>query len=239
MISSYVMFLTRYAPAAVLQSVLTQKEAKFNSTDLNIAYKMPVAEYQQLCEYSEALEENWGKPPGNLNSNGQELLVYGKQFGNVFIGVQPTFGYEGDPMRLLFSRSASPHHGFAAYYTFLEKIFKADAVLHFGTHGSLEFMPGKQVSGGFVVAAAIMESHPHIQQSLQFPAASPPLEYHPLLLNVQTPWQHQHQHNGPKGVVFPMPEPTVHQCLASAESHGETSIWCPCCVGGYVWSVLP
>lgn len=43
-------------------------------------------------------------------------------------------------------RSASPHHGFAAYYTFLEKIFKADAVLHFGTHGSLEFMPGKQVS---------------------------------------------------------------------------------------------
>ena len=103
-------------------------------------------EYEKLCEYSEALEENWGKPPGNLNSNGQELLVYGKQFGNVFIGVQPTFGYEGDPMRLLFSRSASPHHGFAAYYTYLEKIFKADAVLHFGTHGSLEFMPGKQVS---------------------------------------------------------------------------------------------
>jgi magnesium chelatase subunit H len=48
-------------------------------------------------------------------------------------------------MRLLFSRSASPHHGFAAYYTYLEKIWKADAVLHFGTHGSLEFMPGKQI----------------------------------------------------------------------------------------------
>jgi len=59
--------------------------------------------------------------------------------------VQPSFGYEGDPMRLLFAKSASPHHGFAAYYTFLEKIFNADAVLHFGTHGSLEFMPGKQV----------------------------------------------------------------------------------------------
>lgn len=48
-------------------------------------------------------------------------------------------------MRLLFAKSASPHHGFAAYYTYLEKIFGADAVLHFGTHGSLEFMPGKQV----------------------------------------------------------------------------------------------
>ena len=61
---------------------------------------------------------------GKLNSNGSELLVFGKQYGNIFIGVQPTFGYEGDPMRLLFSRSASPHHGFAAYYTYLEKIFK-------------------------------------------------------------------------------------------------------------------
>lgn len=58
-------------------------------------------------------------------------------------------------MRLLFSKSASPHHGFAAYYTYLEKIFKADAVLHFGTHGSLEFMPGKQASVHFVGAFVI------------------------------------------------------------------------------------
>ncbi|KAK9822197.1 hypothetical protein WJX81_002621 [Elliptochloris bilobata] len=131
--------------SALMQSVLNDPEAKYNSADLNVAYKMPVAEYQRLCPYADALEENWGPPPGKLNTNGTELLVFGKQFGNVFIGVQPTFGYEGDPMRLLFSRSASPHHGFAAYYTFLERIFKADAVLHFGTHGSLEFMPGKQV----------------------------------------------------------------------------------------------
>ncbi|MEM6868203.1 MAG: magnesium chelatase subunit H, partial [Cyanobacteria bacterium P01_C01_bin.121] len=101
--------------------------------------------YEALTPYSERLEENWGPPPGQLNTDGQNLLVYGKAFGNLFIGVQPTFGYEGDPMRLLFSRSASPHHGFAAYYTYLEKIWKADAVLHFGTHGSLEFMPGKQM----------------------------------------------------------------------------------------------
>lgn len=129
----------------LIKSVLNASDARFNSADLNIAHRMSVEEYQRLCPYAEALEENWGKPPGTLNTNGQELLIYGKQFGNVFIGVQPTFGYEGDPMRLLFSRSASPHHGFAAYYTYLEHIFGADAVLHFGTHGSLEFMPGKQV----------------------------------------------------------------------------------------------
>ena len=73
---------------------------------------------------------------GNLNSNGQQLLVYGKQFGNVFIGVQPTFGYEGDPMRLLFSRSASPHHGFAAYYTYLEHIFKVRTLVMSFLHTS-------------------------------------------------------------------------------------------------------
>lgn len=130
---------------ALIEDVLHDKEAQFSSPNLNVAYKMSVREYQKLTPYATALEENWGKPPGNLNSDGENLLVYGKQYGNVFIGVQPTFGYEGDPMRLLFSKSASPHHGFAAYYSFVEKIFKADAVLHFGTHGSLEFMPGKQV----------------------------------------------------------------------------------------------
>ena len=73
------------------------------------------------------------------------MLIFGKRFGNIFLGIQPTFGYEGDPMRLLFAKSASPHHGFAAFYTYLEFVFKADCMLHFGTHGSLEFMPGKQV----------------------------------------------------------------------------------------------
>lgn len=129
----------------LVKSVLQDSEARYNSADLNIAYKMSVDEYYKKCDYAEALEENWGKAPGQLNTNGQDLLVFGATFGNVFIGVQPTFGYEGDPMRLLFSKSASPHHGFAAYYTYLEKVFEADAVLHFGTHGSLEFMPGKQV----------------------------------------------------------------------------------------------
>ncbi len=129
----------------LMEAVIHDAQAQYNSPELNIAYRMSVEEYERLTPYSERLQENWGKPPGHLNSDGQNLLIYGKSFGNVLIGVQPTFGYEGDPMRLLFSRSASPHHGFAAYYTYLNQIWKADAVLHFGTHGSLEFMPGKQI----------------------------------------------------------------------------------------------
>jgi len=111
----------------------------------NVAYRMNVDEYLRLCPYASDIEREWGSAPGKINSNGREIFILGVQLGNVFVGIQPTFGYEGDPMRLLAAESASPHHGFAALYTYLEKVFRADAVVHVGTHGSLEFMPGKQV----------------------------------------------------------------------------------------------
>ena len=129
----------------MMTEILHDPEAMVGSPELNIAYKMSVNEYEANTPYVDAITEQWGAAPGHLNSDGQNLLIFGKQYGNLFVGVQPTFGYEGDPMRLLFSKSASPHHGFVAYYTYLNHIWGADAVLHFGTHGSMEFMPGKQV----------------------------------------------------------------------------------------------
>ena len=92
------------------------------------------------------IEAQWGPAPGRHQSLGGELLVLGAQFGNVFVGVQPSFGYEGDPMRLLFEKSFAPTHAFSAFYRYLREDFAADAVLHFGTHGALEFMPGKQTA---------------------------------------------------------------------------------------------
>jgi magnesium chelatase subunit H len=62
----------------------------------------------------------------------------------VFVGIQPAFGYEGDPMRLLFEKGFAPTHAFSAFYRWLRQDYGAHAVLHFGTHGALEFMPGKQ-----------------------------------------------------------------------------------------------
>jgi magnesium chelatase subunit H len=111
----------------------------------NVAYRMNVEEYRKLCPYVDDVEREWGRAPGTINSNGREILVPGIQLGNVFVGVQPTFGYEGDPMRLLAAESGAPHHGFMGLYTYLEKVFRADVVVHVGTHGALEFMPGKQV----------------------------------------------------------------------------------------------
>lgn len=74
---------------ALMQSVLNDPEAKYNSADLNVAYKMKVDEYQKLCPYAEALEENWGKPPGVLRSHMtcsacSSLLATGSRMPNPF-----------------------------------------------------------------------------------------------------------------------------------------------------------
>lgn len=111
----------------------------------HVAYRMNVQEYRRLCPYVREVERDWGSAPGSINSFGSDLVIQGIELGNVFIGVQPTFGFEGDPMRLMMARSGSPHHGFMAFYTYLSKVLKVDGVIHFGTHGALEFMPGKQI----------------------------------------------------------------------------------------------
>jgi magnesium chelatase subunit H len=91
------------------------------------------------------IEAQWGPTPGRQQSDGASIHVLGERFGNVFVGVQPAFGYEGDPMRLLFEKGFAPTHAFSAFYRWLREDFGAHAALHFGTHGALEFMPGKQV----------------------------------------------------------------------------------------------
>jgi magnesium chelatase subunit H len=128
-----------------LREILLEGNSSEYGTVANVAYRMTVDEYRKLCPYVNDIEREWGRAPGAINSNGREALVLGAMLGNVFIGVQPTFGYEGDPMRLLMAESGAPHHGFMGLYTYLEKIFRADAVVHVGTHGATEFMPGKQV----------------------------------------------------------------------------------------------
>ena len=128
-----------------LREMLLGGNSERFGSPLNVAYRLSVDEYRRLCPYVAEIEAEWGPAPGGINSLGGELLIQGVQLGNLFLGVQPTFGYEGDPMRLLMARSGAPHHGFMALYTYVEKIFRADAVVHVGTHGALEFMPGKQV----------------------------------------------------------------------------------------------
>src|SRR5258708_5633462 len=132
------------SPERLREILLEGNSAEFGMV-ANVAYRMGVDEYRRLCPYVDDIEGEWGRAAGMINSNGREIFILGVQLGNVFIGVQPAFGYEGDPMRLLAAESAAPHHGFMGLYTYIERIVGADAVVHVGTHGAMEFMPGKQV----------------------------------------------------------------------------------------------
>ena len=112
--------------------------------DANVHHIVPTGQHVQQERWLKQIEGQWGPAPGRQLTNGTGLFIQGVQFGNALVCIQPGFGYEGDPMRLLFEAGFAPTHAFSAFYRYLRKDFQADAVLHFGTHGALEFMPGKQ-----------------------------------------------------------------------------------------------
>ncbi|MDR7101566.1 magnesium chelatase subunit H [Croceicoccus sp. BE223] len=133
-------------PATVddLRDAVLAGNAERFGADANVAARIPADDHVLREPHLARIEAQWGPAPGRIQSDGATIHVYGAHFGNVFVGVQPAFGYEGDPMRLLFEGDFAPTHAFAAYYRWIREDFGAHAVLHFGTHGALEFMPGKQ-----------------------------------------------------------------------------------------------
>ena len=125
------------------EAILGGNAARYG-TEANVHAKVSADTIVARETWLNEIEAAWGPAPGKLQSDGTSVQILGAQFGNVFIGIQPALGIEGDPMRLLFEGRFAPTHAFAAFYRWLREDFKAHAVLHFGTHGSLEFMPGKQ-----------------------------------------------------------------------------------------------
>jgi len=129
---------------ALRERILHGNAARFGA-DANVHARIPAEDHVAREPYLAEIEAQWGPAPGKQQADGRHIHVLGERFGNVFVGIQPSFGYEGDPMRLLFEGGFAPTHAFSAYYRFLREDLAADAVLHFGTHGALEFMPGKHV----------------------------------------------------------------------------------------------
>jgi len=133
-------------PATVeaLQDAIQGGNSGRYGTDANVAAHVSVDDHVRRETWLPEIERSWGSAPGKVLTDGRSIFIMGHHFGNVFVGLQPGFGYEGDPMRLLFETGFAPTHAFSAFYRYLAQDFGAHAVLHFGTHGALEFMPGKQ-----------------------------------------------------------------------------------------------
>jgi magnesium chelatase subunit H len=89
------------------------------------------------------VEKQWKSLSGSgIKTLGDDLVWGGVQLGNVWIGVQPPLGISGDPMRLMFERDLTPHPQYAAFYQWLQKDLQANALIHFGMHGTVEWLPG-------------------------------------------------------------------------------------------------
>ena len=137
-------------PASIeaLRDRLLNGNADQHGADANVHATVSADDHVRSEAFLEEIEAQWGPAPGRALTDGRRLFIQGAQFGNVFVGVQPGFGYEGDPMRLLFESGFAPTHAFSAFYRYIKDTFAAHGVLHFGTHGALEFMPGKQTGLG-------------------------------------------------------------------------------------------
>ncbi|MCL4145749.1 UNVERIFIED_CONTAM: hypothetical protein GTU68_049655 [Idotea baltica] len=136
------------ADVDALRAIVLKGNAQQYGQEANVAAHVSADHIVANTPPLDAIESVWGPAPGKIQSDGRGVFILGAHFGNVFVGVQPTFGYEGDPMRLLFETGFAPTHAFTQFYLWLRDTYAADAVLHFGMHGALEFMPGKQAGLG-------------------------------------------------------------------------------------------
>ncbi len=110
------------------------------------------------------IEKQWGNlTRTGIKTDGENFHVGGIQLGNVWIGVQPPLGISGDPMRLMFERDLTPHPQYAAFYKWLQNEFQADAVVHFGMHGTVEWLPGSPLGNtGYSWSDILLGNMPHL-----------------------------------------------------------------------------
>ncbi|MEA5470840.1 magnesium chelatase subunit H [Spirulina sp. 06S082] len=118
---------------------------KKEDENTNTPHRVNIKTLEQWLGYllTTRIEKQWNnlKDTG-IKTFGDDFLLGGIQLGNVWIGVQPPLGISGDPMRLMFEKDLTPHPQYAAFYKWLQNDFQASAVVHFGMHGTVEWLPG-------------------------------------------------------------------------------------------------
>jgi len=113
--------------------------------------RLPVADYvdwyNTLPETLRAgMEERWGPPPGDRYLDGDDFVIAGLELGNVLVAIQPPRGYGEDPVGIYHDPELPPTHHYLACYRWLDAVWGADAIVHLGKHGTLEWLPGKMLA---------------------------------------------------------------------------------------------
>ena len=123
------------------RSLLTEKQISEANKLTGREYKKFFATMEQKVR--EQLVHDWGEAPGQVMEYDGSLLVPGTLNGNIFITVQPPRGFGEDPEKIYHDPYVAPTHQYLAFYKWLRDVWQADAVAHIGTHGNLEWLPGK------------------------------------------------------------------------------------------------
>ncbi|UFP95227.1 cobaltochelatase subunit CobN [Gloeobacter morelensis] len=111
----------------------------------------------------EQVRSRWGPPPGEWGVRPQGLPVSGVRFGNLFVGIQPARGYDADPAFNYHAPDLEPPHPYFAFYHWLRDIWGAQAIVHVGKHGNLEWLPGKaNALGPECFPEAVFGAMPHL-----------------------------------------------------------------------------
>ena len=92
------------------------------------------------------LERSWGPAPGAQRIHEGALIFSGVDLGNVIVAIQPPRGYGDDPVAVYHSPNLPPAHHYLAFYRWLDEVWGADAIVHLGKHGTLEWLPGKALA---------------------------------------------------------------------------------------------
>lgn len=122
-------------------SMMTEKQrAECQKTDTETYVNF----YQGFDEsVKKQMTKDWGAAPGHIMLHEKGLLVPGTMNGHVFITVQAPRGYGMDPDKVYHDPYVAPTHQYIAFYEWIRDVWKADVVIHVGTHGNLEWLPGK------------------------------------------------------------------------------------------------
>jgi len=130
---------------------LTDRAERKGGVRLSLAdYRAGYAELS--WDLREAMENRWGAPEDdpffvrNAEGTGGDFALSVLEFGNVVVGVQPARGYNIDPTDSYHSPDLVPPHNYLAFYIWLRRSFGAQAVVHMGKHGNLEWLPGKALA---------------------------------------------------------------------------------------------
>jgi len=94
----------------------------------------------------EAVDERWGSPEDDPSFRYAGFAIDARRFGNVVVAIQPSRGFDADAKASLHDGTLVPPHGYLAFHAWLRGVFRADAVVHLGKHGNLEWLPGKALA---------------------------------------------------------------------------------------------